>query len=219
MSALPPNVRPFVFDTEFDADGKVLQSSGWQPPKRSYMPAEVEALVAQARLEGRQQALSEVEALRANALSMVAQTVVDAATQLSAIVEQHRHQSAELSLACGRAMASSAMELYPRRPLEAAIEQLAEEIDASPRLVIRARDLDAEGRQQVEQLCQQAGFSGLVVFRDDAPHAAAFSLEWTDGRASFDPAEAEGRLRARLQAALAGDTASVPPTFSDGSAF
>ena len=218
MNTMPHNARPFIFDTEFDAEGRVLQQSDWQPPKRSYMPAEVEALIAQARLEGRQQALSEVEALRANALSAVAQSVVEAATRMEAAVEQHRQQSAELSLVCGRALASSAMDIYPRRPLEAAIEQLAEEIDASPRLVIRAHGLDAEGRHQIEQLCQQAGFSGLVVFRDDAPHAAAFSLEWSDGRASFDPAEVETRLRERINAALNGDN-SVSPTFSDGSAF
>ena len=52
--------RPFVFDTEFDADGTVVRPGAWAPAKRSYQPAEVEALVAQARLEARQQALSEV---------------------------------------------------------------------------------------------------------------------------------------------------------------
>lgn len=218
MSPLPSNARPFIFDTEFDADGRVLQQSNWQAPKRSYLPAEVEALIAQARLEGRQQALSEVEALRANALASVAQSVAEAATGITAVVEQHRHQSAELSLVCARVLASSAMDLYPRRPLEAAIEQLAEEIDASPRLVIRAHGLDAEGRHQIEQLCQQAGFSGLVVFRDDVAHAAAFSLEWSDGRAAFEPAEVEARLRERINAALDGGRPETP-TFSDGSAF
>lgn len=215
MNTIPTNARPFIFDTEFDADGRVVQPSHWTPPKRSYLPAEVEAMVAQAHLEGRQQALTEVESLRANALSAVAQTVVEAAGHIGAIVDDHRRQSAELSLTCARALASSAMELYPRRPLEAAIEQLAEEIDASPRLVIRARDLDAEGRHQIEQLCQQAGFSGLVVFRDDAPHAAAFSLEWTDGRAGFDPAEVEERLRQRIAAVLSGgEPAQSPPSLT-----
>ena len=45
--------RPFVFDTEFDADGTVVRPGAWAPAKRSYQPAEVEALVAQARLEAR----------------------------------------------------------------------------------------------------------------------------------------------------------------------
>ena len=210
--------RPFIFDTEFDADGRVIQPSDWQPPKRSYSPAEVEALLAGARLEARQQALNEVEALRANALSVVAQTIADASHQLGGVVERHRHDAAALSLACAKALSGAAFDLFPRRPLEAAIEQLAEEIDASPRLLIRAHDLDAEGRHQIEQLCQQAGFSGLVVFRDDASHAAAFALEWTDGRASFDPFEVEKRLRERIGAVLDATQNSVSP-HTDGSAF
>lgn len=218
MSPQHQNARPFVFDTEFDAEGRVVQPSNWQPPKRSYMPAEVEALIAQARLEGRQQALDEVEALRANALSVVAQTVAEAAGRVEAMIEQYRQQSAELAVVCGKALASSAMELYPRRPLEAAIEQLAEEIDASPRLLIRTYGLDAEARAQIEQMCEQSGFSGVVVFRDDVAHPAAFSLEWSDGRAGFDPNEVEMRLRERIQAALSGGQ-TPSPTISDGSAF
>lgn len=213
MSTQVQNARPFIFDTEFDADGQVVRNTDWQPPKRSYSPAEVEALLAQARLETRQQVLNEVEAVRANAVSNLAQTVVDAAQHIYALVEQHRQDSAALSITAAKAMASAAFEMFPRRPLEAAIEQLAEEIDASPRLVVRAYDLDAEGRHQIEQLCNQAGFSGLVVFRDDAPHPAAFTLEWSDGRASFDPAEVEARLRARIDSVL-NATQAQPSTRS-----
>ena len=83
-------------------DGAVLRASTWQPAKRSFAPAEVEALVAQARLEARQQALSEVEALRADALSIVAQTVSQAATALRGVAEAHRRESAELALAAAR---------------------------------------------------------------------------------------------------------------------
>lgn len=218
MSAHHTAPRPFVFDTEFDADGRVVQQSDWQPPKRSYSPAEVEAMVAEARLEARHQALNEVEALRANALSVVAQSIAAAASQLDGVVEQNRHDATALSVACAKALAGASFDLFPRRPLEAAIEQLAEEIDASPRLLIRARDLDAEGRHQIEQLCQQAGFSGLVVFRDDPGHPAAFALEWTDGRASFDPFEVETRLRERIGAVLDATRVSVSPN-TDGSAF
>ncbi|WP_297802451.1 flagellar assembly protein FlbE [uncultured Brevundimonas sp.] len=217
MSANLTNARPFIFDTEFDAEGRVVERSQWQPPKRSYSPDEVEALIAQARLEGRQQALNEAESLRANALAVIAQSVADAAGRVDVAIEQHRQQSAELSLTCAQVLASSAMELYPRRPLESAIEQLAEEIDASPRLLVRAHGLDAEARQQIEQICQQSGFTGIVAFREEAIHDAAFVLEWTDGRAAFDPFEVETRLRQKIAAALSGDNPS--PTISDGSAF
>ena len=90
MTAQPANAVPFAFDTEFGADGAVLRASTWQPTKRAFAPAEVEALVAQARLEARQQALNEVEALRAEALSIVAQTVSQAATAPRGVAEGDR---------------------------------------------------------------------------------------------------------------------------------
>ena len=51
MTQSPEIRRLFAFDTEFDADGSVVRASAWKPAKRSYLPAEVDALVAQGRLE------------------------------------------------------------------------------------------------------------------------------------------------------------------------
>ncbi|MNK16529.1 flagellar assembly protein H [compost metagenome] len=218
MTALLSTARPFIFDTEFDAAGDVVRPSTWQPTKRSFAPAEVEALVAQARLEARQQALAEVEALRADALSALAQTVSHAASALSTVAEAHRRHSAELSVAAARSLASAAFDRFPRRPLEAAIEQLAQEIDASPRLLVRAAGLDETTRAHIEALCADAGFSGLIAFREDvgAP-AAAFALEWADGRAEFDPEGVAARVSAALEAALAAEAGHAEPL--DRSAF
>lgn len=217
MTAIPAQSRPFNFDTEFDASGAVVRASSWQPVKRAYAPAEVEALVAQARLEARQQALAEVEALRAEALSALAQATVHAATLLRGVAEAHRTESADLALAAARVLASAAFDRFPRRPLEAAIEALGQEIDASPRLVVRASDLDAEARAMIEALCAQAGFSGLAVFRDEPFRTpAAFALEWSDGRAEFDPAEAESRVAAALNAALAAEAGHAEPPLEGG---
>lgn len=218
MTAMPSTARPFIFDTEFDAAGDVVRPSTWQPVKRSFAPAEVDALVAQARLEARQQALAEVEALRADALSTLAQHAAHAAGALSAIAEAHRRQSAELSVAAARVLASAAFDRFPRRPLEAAIEQLGQEIDASPRLLVRASGLDETTRAHIEALCADAGFTGLIAFREDvgAP-AAAFALEWADGRAEFDPEGVAARVSAALEAALAAEAGHAEPL--DRSAF
>ena len=203
----PLNSRPFAFDTEFDASGEVVRPSTWQPMKRSFAPAEVDALVAQARLEARQQALAEVEALRADALSALAQSVAHSAGALSTVAEAHRRQSAELSVAAARVLASAAFDRFPRRPLEAAIEQLGQEIDASPRLLVRASGLDETARAHIEALCADAGFTGLIAFREDAgAPAAAFALEWADGRAEFDPEGVVARVSAALEAALAAES-------------
>lgn len=218
MTAIPSHARPFIFDTEFDAAGDVVRPSTWQPMKRSFAPAEVEALVAQARLEARQQALAEVEALRADALSALAQSVAHAAVTLNTVAETHRRQSAELSVAAAGVLASAAFDRFPRRPLEAAIEQLAQEIDASPRLLVRASGLDETARAHIEALCADAGFSGLIAFREDAgAPAAAFALEWADGRAEFDPEGVAARVTAALEAALAAEAGHAEPL--DRSAF
>lgn len=218
MTAIPSHARPFIFDTEFDAAGDVVRPSTWQPMKRSFVPAEVEALVAQARLEARQQALAEVEALRADALSALAQSVAHAAVTLNTVAETHRRQSAELSVAAAGVLASAAFDRFPRRPLEAAIEQLAQEIDASPRLLVRASGLDETARAHIEALCADAGFSGLIAFREDAgAPAAAFALEWADGRAEFDPEGVSARVTAALEAALAAEAGHAEPL--DRSAF
>lgn len=209
--------RPFGFDTEFGADGRIVSQNEWQPTKRSFTPAEVDAMVAEAALHARQQALAEVEAMRADALSLLAHNVGQAMNQLGAIAEQYRHEATELAVTSARSLSGAAFDLFPRRPLEATIEQMAQEIDASPRLLIRAPNLDAEARAQIETLCSQSGFSGMVVFRDEAGPVASFTLEWSDGRASFSPVEVEQRLRDALSAALAADERSQTLSPSNGS--
>ena len=44
---------------------------------------------------------------------------------------------------------------------------LAQEIDASPRLVVRASSLDEAARGLIEQACADSGFTGAVAFRDE----------------------------------------------------
>lgn len=209
--------RPFGFDTEFGADGRIVSQNEWQPTKRSFLPAEVDAMVAEAALQARQQALAEVEAMRADALSVLAQNIGHAMNQLAGVCEQYRHEATELAVVSARALSGAAFDLFPRRPLETTIEQLAQEIDASPRLLIRAPNLDAEARAQIETLCSQSGFSGMVVFRDEPGPVASFALEWSDGRASFAPAEVEQRLRDALSTALAADERSHALSPLDGS--
>ncbi len=207
MSQATP--RPFAFDTEFDAAGHIVRPSTWQAPKRSYAPAEVEALLAQARLEARQQALNEVEALRANALSTLAQAVAQAMGELTSVANAHREEAADIALTAARVIAGAACELYPRRPIEVALAQLGQEIESAPRLVVRSAGLDDEARQQIESRCADIGYTGVIAFRDDpgAP-SAAFCLEWADGRAEFDPDAIAARVESAVKQALESDIAN-----------
>ena len=204
--------RPFIFDTEFDADGTVVRPSTWVPAKRSYQPAEVEALVAQGRLEARQQALAEIENIRAMALSNVAQATMSALPALRTAAQTHREQSADLAMAAARAIAGAALDRFPLAPLKAALEMLAQEIDASPRLVVRSAGLDDEARALIENACADSGFTGAVAFRDEPGlGTAAFQLEWADGRADHDPQGSAVRVAEALNAALAAEAGHGEP--------
>lgn len=212
--------RPFVFDTEFDADGAVVRPSAWTPAKRSYLPAEVEALVAQGRLEARQQALGEIENIRAMALSNVAQAVASAMPTLRGVAQAHREQAAGLAMAAARAIGGAALDRFPQAPLKAALEVLAQEIDASPRLVVRAAGLDDAARSLIEQACTDSGFTGVVAFRDEPGMAqAAFQLEWAEGRADHDPQQSAERVAEALNAALAAEAGHAETLTVDRSTF
>lgn len=200
-----PLSTPFAFDTEFDAAGVIVSAAAaFRPIKRAYGPAEVDALVARARLDARDEALAEIESIQAMALSAIGQALAAAAPALVHLAQQHRQQAAELALTAARVVSASALDRYPEAPLQAALEALGQEIDASPRLVIRTGDLTEATHARIQQLCADAGFSGIVAFRTEPAMApAAFQLEWADGRAAFDPDEAFARMGEALNSALA----------------
>jgi flagellar assembly protein FliH len=78
--------------------------------------------------------------------------------------------------------------------------------------VIRTGDLDDATHARIQQLCADAGFSGVVAFRNEPMMpAAAFQLEWADGRAAFDPAEAFARIGDALNSALAAEAGHAEP--------
>jgi flagellar assembly protein FliH len=216
MTQTPPLLsRPFAFDTEFDDAGTVVRASAFRPTKRAYLPAEVEALVAQARLEAREAALAEADSIRAMAIAAIGQALADAMPTLRQVAQTHREQSAELALSAARVIAAGALDRLPLGPLQSALETLGQEIDATPRLVVRASGLDDDARARIEAVATDAGFMGAVAFRDDpALPVAAFSLEWADGRADFDPAAAAERLSAALHSALAAEAGHGEPLSS-----
>jgi flagellar assembly protein FliH len=183
--------RPFAFDQEFADDGRVLRAAEWRPARRAYLPAEVEALVAQSAAEARAQALAEAEGQRSAALAVIADAVARGLPALSQVARRHREDSAELALACGQALASAALARFPAGAVTAAIEALGREIEAQGRLSIRAAGLDEQARRLIEDACAQAGHAGMVAFSDDPAMApAAFELSWSDALHSALAAEA-----------------------------
>ena len=201
MSGAP---QKFAFDTEFDAAGDVAYAA--PRPKRSFTPEEVEQIRAQARAEGERQAITSLTAQQMAALSEIARACSQALPALAAVAHQHRVAAAELALACGRAIAGAALGNFPEAPVHAALDALAREIEAAPRLVVSAsHELAERLQQQIDEIGARIGFPGAIQVRGDEGLGHAFILDFGDGSASFDPLAASERVAEALHAALAAE--------------
>ncbi|WP_309645087.1 flagellar assembly protein FliH [Phenylobacterium sp.] len=201
----------FGFDTVFDGAGDVAYAP--PRPKRLFTLEEVEHARAGAFAEGEQQALASMAALQAQALSQIAGSVGAALPKLAGVAHDHRLGSAELALACAKAIADAALARFPEAPIRAAMENLAREIEAAPRLMVAAAPELAEGLQAVlEEAAQAIGYAGAIQVRSTPGMApAAFTLDFGDGSATFDPTAAAGRVAAALDAALAAEGLHAEP--------
>lgn len=208
--------RKFDFDTVFADDGAVARVSA--RPKRLYPLEEVEAIRAQAYAEGERAAMARIEAAQAEALGQLAQACQAALPRLAEVAHEHRVGSAELALACGQAIADAALDGFPRAPLQAALDVLGREIESAPRLILTTAPALAEGLEPVvTQAAQAIGFAGQIVLRSDgALPGAAFTLDFGDGSARFDPQAAAQRVAAALHEALAAEGLHAEPLIPGG---
>ena len=201
----------FSFDTEFDGKGVVTEAA--PRPKRLFPAAEVEEIRAAAHAEGERAALASVAAQQASALSQIAAACNQALPRLAEVAHEHRQGSAALAIACAKAIADAALAKFPEAPVQAALETLAREIDAQPRLVVSAEPALAEAlKGALDETARGLGFEGAVVIKPDGafgPHA--FTLDFGDGQAAFDPAQAAERVSLALEAALAAEGLHAEP--------
>lgn len=201
----------FSFDTVFDDGGTVIAAS--PRPKRLYPIEEVEQVRAAAYAEGERAALSSIAAQQAQALSQIAAACGQALPRLAEVAHEHRVGAAQLALACGRAIADAALDRFPEAPAQAALVSLAREIEAQPRLTVSADPQLAEALQAaLADTARSVGFDGAIVVRPDGafgPHA--FTLDFGDGHAAFDPTAAAERVAQALDAALASEGLHAEP--------
>jgi len=201
--------KRFTFDTVFDDRGGAAV-----PPrvKKSFTPEEMDLAKAEAYAAGEQSAVVQAEREAAMALGQVGQAIHSAFSTLAAVAHEHREGSAMLALACGRAIADAALDQFPEAPAQAALVALAREVEASPKLTIRvAPHLVERTQAALEQTAQAIGFPGQIIARADAMPAAAFLLDWGDGRAAFNPDDAAARVTKALEAAIAAEGLHAEP--------
>lgn len=216
VSSPQPGVthEKFGFDTVFAATGEVLFAK--PRPKRNYTTEEVETIRKAAEAAGEARAMASIANRQAEALAAIAQTSRQALPGLAGVAHEHRVGSAELALACARAIAAAALDKFPEAPVRAALEALAREIEAAPRLIVSADAELAEGLQSVlEETAQAVGYPGAIQVRAAASIGPrAFTLDFGDGSASFDPVAAAERVSEVLHAALAAEGLHAEPLIS-----
>jgi flagellar assembly protein FliH len=197
--------RKFNFDTVFDQSGDI--ASAPTPVKRSYSPDEVEQIRKQAYAEGERSATTKAEEAAAAALADIGASAKVAMAALADVSHQHRADCAELALGVGRAIADAALDAFPEAPAQAALAALAREVQSEPKLTVRAPEALVERLQTaLNQTAQACGLAGEIIVKGDpAMPPAAFTLDWTDGRAAFDPVEAATRVAEALRTALAAE--------------
>lgn len=204
-------ITRFSFDTEFGSHGAISYAP--PRPKRLFPAEEVEQIRAAAQAEGERIALASVAAQQANALSEIASACTQALPRLAEVAHEHRVGSAALAMACAKAIADAALGRFPEAPAMAALDALAREIDAQPRLVVTADPTLADAlRDTLEAAARGLGFEGAVVVKPDGafgPHA--FTLDFGDGQAAYDPAVAAERVTQALEAALAAEGLHAEP--------
>jgi flagellar assembly protein FliH len=203
--------KKFTFDTVFGDDGGI--ASAPVRAKIHYTPEEVEAEKSKARAEGERSVTARAEQAAAAALADIAVSVRAAMPALAKVAHEHRVAAATLSLACGRTIAGAALTQFPDAPVVATLKALAREVEAEPRLIVRSNaDLVERMQAALDVTADACGFAGQILVKSDpAMAAAAFTLEWSDGRAAFDPTEAATRVEQALTNALAAEGLHAEP--------
>ena len=203
--------RKFTFDTVFNDAGGIASAPA--PIKRVYLPDEVEIIRREAYAEGERSALVRAEQAQAASLAQIAEAVRAAMGALAHVAHEHRTGSAELALAVARTIAGAALELFPEAPVVAALESLAREVEAAPRLMVRtAPELVERTQAALDRIAEGLGLTGQIIARaTPGMPPAAFVFDWGDGKASFNPIEAGERVAAALHNALAAEGLHAEP--------
>ena len=202
--------RKFAFDTVFDGGGDVISAPA--RIRRGYSADEAELLRETAFREGEAAARAALQGQQAQSLADLAETARAGLAALSQVAHNHRVHSAGLAMACGKAIADAALLKFPEAPLQAALESLAREFDGAPRLTLRTAADPAALSALVEEMARDIGYPGQVVVKSEPGlTGAAFSLDWADGSAVFNPDATAARIADVVASALAAERLHADP--------
>jgi len=195
---------PFLFATEFNADGDVLSG----PARKYFSREEADQLAAKARADGEARAKQATEAKGFASVDRIVVTLAPVAAQLSAVAEQLRTEAAELAMIAAKRIAGAALDRHGEETAAAAIADVIRQLKFDPAITVAiAPDSIPAVERRLEQL-RAKGVGASVSFTPDAAAKPGdWRVEWTDGATGFsrDTVEAaiDKIIASRLQDTLA----------------
>lgn len=193
-------ISPFMFATEFTADGEVLSG----PDRKFFSREEADQLAARARADGEAKARQTSEVKGFASVDRIVVTLAPVAAQLAMVAEQLRAEAGELAMIAARRIAGAALDRQGEEAAAAAIADVIRQLKLNPTVtVFVAPDALASVERRLEQL-RAKGVGASVSFAPD-PKAKPgdWRVEWADGAAGFSREGVEAAidriLAARLQ--------------------
>lgn len=213
----------FTFDTVFDVgDGGFGDG---QPTYEAYSDKEIEAIRAEARREGAEEATARERAStarhQAEALEAIAARLATIAETQGAALGRAAEDAVALTLDIARKIAPGLLRGAPLAEVEAMIREWLPQLMDEPRVVVRVDQSLLDGlRDHIDDLVAASGFAGRVVLLADAETSGAdCRMEWADGGVERDTESVwrdidaciDRLLPVRVEA-MAGSVDNAPPT-------
>lgn len=197
------NIRKYAFETEFTADGAVIDHT----PKR-YEADEVEAERKAAYKRGADDALAAAERQSAAALQALADKSQTLLGKLEDESRAMREEAARLALAAARKIAGAALDAYGAERAAAAIEAVMDALRHQPRLVVKLAPEACESlKPRIDEMAEQHGYAGAILVRGQAGmRAGEVTIDWSDGVVNMSPDDAAKRIEDLIEAALSAPT-------------
>ena len=197
----------FLFDNNFGDGGAARRRKKVESFTEEDLAAARAEGYAEGQRDGLEQAQQNIKAAANASLAVISDQLGQNAHALQQALGACRRDAVEVAVTVGRKLAGNLMDEHPLAAIEGLIVDCIGELREEPRLVIRASDPVAEQvRGRISAIAESAGFQGhLVILPDDTMSDGDCRVEWADGGASLELAQAEAQIERAVRNYLATD--------------
>ncbi len=172
----------FTFDQAFDGGAKSRYDIEIERLENENQAAQAAALT-QGQEQGRQQALTEIEAATQEAMSQVAQAAHALFSQQVQLEASLKQQMVQLAYAIASKLSPALIRNQPLAEIEALIEDCLATANKEPRLIVRVSETLSEAiGERLEDMKTKTNFPGdIVLIGEQSFGPQDCRVEWPDG--------------------------------------